>query len=489
MQASTMTLLFVNCFFFAIALTIGFVARGWVAPAKRRKDSRGNNTASPAPLLHPQSLERALEASSRLRDLASTLVSDVDEHHARVDQITATLRSSHPSDAAAAEAEFLRAMAQVTAASEELQQRLEQAEQQIQAQAEEIRAHETEAHTDSLTRLANRRAFDVELDRCCSQWQHTQTRFSLALLDIDHFKKFNDTYGHQAGDEVLKQVAATLQYVARETDLPCRYGGEEFAIVLPGTGAYDAALLAERARSTIQALSVEFEGKAMQVTVSIGLAEISVVSSEIQLLKRADEALYHSKQAGRNCTHIFDGRRCLPVTPGIALPPEPLDVAEFRSPLESLPNRTLFADELRRRVAETHRTGKPLAILAVEVEGYADFKREHGCAVAQLTLESVAKFLSSTLREMDLLGRLEEGRFGIMLPGTTEQGVLLVSARARKALDDCPIPLGDHESTLTIQIGASVVRTGDTAASLIQCAERQLDPTARNAAMEPAALP
>lgn len=489
MHASTMTLVLINCFFGAIALIIGCVVRGWVSPAKRRENSPGQSSAPPAPSHHPQSLERALLASSRLRDLASTLVSDVDEHHARVDQITAALRSSHPSDAPAAEAEFLRAMAQVAAASEELQQRLEQAEQQIQAQAEEIRAHETEAHTDSLTRLANRRAFDVELDLRCSQWQHTQTLFSLALLDIDHFKKFNDTYGHQAGDEVLKQVAATLQHVAREIDLPCRYGGEEFAIVLPETGAYDAALLAERVRSAIEALSVEFDGKTMQVTASIGLAEISVVSSEMQLLKRADEALYHSKQAGRNCTHIFDGRRCLPVTPGIALPPEPLDVVEFRSPLESLPNRTLFADELRRRVAETQRTGKPLAILAVEVEGYADFKREQGCAAAQLTLESVAKFLSSTLREMDLLGRLEEGRFGIMLPGTTEQGVLLVSARARKALDNCPIPLSEQELKLSMQIGASVVRTDDTAASLIHRAERQLDTTAHNAAMEPAALP
>lgn len=476
MHASTMTLLLlINCIFGTIALAIGFIAGGWFLSGKRSEAAPAPSPTPPAPQQDPQSLERALIASGRLRELATSMASDVDEHNTRVEQITNELRSIHPGDAAAAEAGFLRAMAQVAAASEELQQRLAKAELQIQAQAQEIRSHESDARTDSLTQLANRRAFDLELDRRFAEWQRKQTTFSLALLDIDHFKKLNDAHGHQAGDEVLKQVAATIKNVAREMDLPCRYGGEEFAIVMPNTGGHDAGLAAERVRHAVEAVTIEVEGKSLRVTTSIGVAEISVVSSPMQLTKRADEALYQSKQAGRNCTHLFDGRRFTPVTPGVKASPESLSEPAITSTLDCLPNRTLFADELRRRVAEAHRTGKPLAVLAVEVQGYRDFKRQHGCAAAHTTLESVAKFLASTLREMDLLGRLDDGQFGIMLPGSTPEDAQLVGDRARKALVNCTAHLSENESGLTVRVGASVAGPDDTAASLIERAEGQVE--------------
>lgn len=475
MHASTMTLLLlINCFFGAMALAIGFVAGCWFMSGKRRE-------AAPAPdptvseQSNPQMLERALLASSRLRDLAFSMASDVDQHSTRVEQITSELQSIQPADAAAAEAGFLNAVAQVATANAALQQRLQKAEQQIQAQAEEIRVHENQARTDSLTQLANRRAFDIELDRRFAEWQRKQATFSLALLDIDHFKKFNDAHGHQAGDEVLRKVASTLKSVAREMDLPCRYGGEEFAIVMPGTHRREAGLAAERVRSAVEATVIEFEGKPLRVTASIGVAEISGVGSGMQLTKRADEALYQSKQAGRNCTHLFDGRKCVPLTPNGDAPAESVAIPACTSTLECLANRQLFTDELRRRVAETHRTAQPLAVLAVNVEGYANFKHEHGCAAAHVTLESAATFLSTTLREMDLLGRLEDGRFGIMLPGSGEKDAHLVAARAQKALVDCPVLLDDQQSPLRVQIGVAVVGTDDTATSLIERAERQLE--------------
>ena len=115
----------------------------------------------------------------------------------------------------------------------QLQNRLAQAEKQIAAQAADLRSYETEARTDSLTGLANRRAFDDEMQRRFAEWQRRRTPFSLMILDIDHFKQFNDSHGHPAGDEVLRNVGKVLVKTARQMDLPCRYGGEEFAVILP----------------------------------------------------------------------------------------------------------------------------------------------------------------------------------------------------------------------------------------------------------------
>src|SRR6185503_7619557 len=105
--------------------------------------------------------------------------------------------------------------------------------------------------TDALTGLANRRAFDDELNRRFAEWQRRKTMFSLLILDVDHFKKFNDTHGHQAGDAVLTGVAATLRQTFREMDLVARYGGEEFAAILPVTNLTEALRAAERARAAI----------------------------------------------------------------------------------------------------------------------------------------------------------------------------------------------------------------------------------------------
>lgn len=128
------------------------------------------------------------------------------------------------------------------------------------------------ALTDPLTGLGNRATFDTSMNHAIAQRNRFGEDFSLLLIDLDHFKKFNDTFGHQVGDQVLKQVAEAIKSASRATDICCRYGGEEFAVVLPKTDATNAKVLASRIHKNVANLSGGFWKSPMQVTVSIGIS-------------------------------------------------------------------------------------------------------------------------------------------------------------------------------------------------------------------------
>lgn len=161
------------------------------------------------------------------------------------------------------------------------------------------------SRTDRLTGLNNRGHWEERLDQEFRRYKRSQTPSSLVMFDIDHFKKVNDTYGHQAGDEVIKLVASTLVQLQRETDISGRYGGEEFGIILPETTAEQAKIMAERLRTTIEATQVEYEGQVINFTISLGICELSPSVSEYsQWLEHADQALYSSKRNGRNQTSV-----------------------------------------------------------------------------------------------------------------------------------------------------------------------------------------
>lgn len=155
---------------------------------------------------------------------------------------------------------------------------------------------------DALTGLRNRRYFDDALYRETQLSNRQQQTLSLLICDIDHFKRFNDEYGHEAGDYVLKTLAHLMHEFFRETDIPCRYGGEEFVVIMPNATLANAVDKAEALRNTIAKKSIEFNGEYLgHITISIGVANLSLHSlhSE-QLLSEADKALYKAKQLGRN---------------------------------------------------------------------------------------------------------------------------------------------------------------------------------------------
>jgi two-component system, cell cycle response regulator len=155
---------------------------------------------------------------------------------------------------------------------------------------------------DPLTGLNNRRFMERRLPAMIDTARQRASPLTMMILDIDHFKRINDTYGHDAGDHVLKGFAAELQEIVRGGDLVCRLGGEEFVVAMPGVDANHAARMAERARRTIE--NKEFPiGDALgsvSITVSIGLADFRGQQDSADLYRRADRALYVSKSAGRN---------------------------------------------------------------------------------------------------------------------------------------------------------------------------------------------
>lgn len=156
--------------------------------------------------------------------------------------------------------------------------------------------------TDGLTKLHNHRYFQDELARAFEESQRYQRPLSLAMMDIDHFKKFNDTHGHAVGDDVLKRAAELYQNSVRSTDLVARYGGEEFAVMMPETELQDAITFAEKIRALVEETPFETQIGPLGVTVSVGVASVphSRIRSAKELIVAADKALYRAKKNGRN---------------------------------------------------------------------------------------------------------------------------------------------------------------------------------------------
>ncbi len=156
--------------------------------------------------------------------------------------------------------------------------------------------------TDTLTGLANYRFFVQELGQEIERTQRSMQPTSLIMLDIDFFKKVNDQWGHEVGNQALKHLAKLLQQAVRRLDTPCRYGGEEFAIILPDTNLAASVPVAERIRREVETNPLAVDGKSLQMTISLGITTYTDMTdiSVDELVKRADEYLYEAKKSGRN---------------------------------------------------------------------------------------------------------------------------------------------------------------------------------------------
>ena len=195
--------------------------------------------------------------------------------------------------------------------------------ERTRTQRDRAKNAEQEAATDTLTGLATRRIFDARLHELKSQKDRARSRevldldtapseqiekdkkenaFSLLFIDIDHFKQINDTYGHGAGDEVLKKIATIIDEELRLPDVVARYGGEEFVVLVDDASEQEARIVAERIQSRIREATIQLpeHSKSIRITASIGLAEYGATFPAEALTHRADQALYFSKEHGRN---------------------------------------------------------------------------------------------------------------------------------------------------------------------------------------------
>lgn len=165
--------------------------------------------------------------------------------------------------------------------------------------------HDLASH-DPLTGALNRRGLEDEAERVQSRCIRNKTPLAVMLIDVDHFKKINDRYGHPAGDEVLRQLTAVIQAAIRTEDYFARYGGEEFCVMLPDAGENEALLMAERLRQQYAAMQMKIDGEIVTSTISIGVADSHTAGLAFgALISAGDQALYRAKQQGRNCVVAY----------------------------------------------------------------------------------------------------------------------------------------------------------------------------------------
>ena len=251
--------------------------------------------------------DSAANVKQILNDMMDTVTTFTEDTHAVGKNVAAKLqefeKSTHQHAVRDLAASLVEGAVSFENSSKNMTVNLAGAQQEIQQLRETLARVETEAERDFLTGCYNRRAFDKRLREATAEAIQTKTELSLVMLDIDFFKKFNDTHGHLVGDEVLKTVAKALNDTLKGSDTVARYGGEEFAVLLPRTPIKGALTVAELLRNSIanKELKRKSTGEVFgRVTVSMGATVFHPDEDVSSFIERADKGLYESKKTGRN---------------------------------------------------------------------------------------------------------------------------------------------------------------------------------------------
>jgi len=399
-------------------------------------------------------------AMDQLQKLAANMAANVDEHNNQMQAINDELGDADT------EVDCVVSVVQrLIEANAEMQEQLETAEERLEVQQQELETQMEQARTDALTGLANRRTFDSEIVKLELNYADTGKTSSVMMIDVDHFKKFNDTYGHQAGDEVLRGVGRVLSDQLTEDATVCRYGGEEFVIIFPNASVAEAAPFAEKARAAIGASRFPFEGQELNVTASGGVAELTQGETGDELVKRADDALYVCKEAGRDCGHIHEGQTTRPMTERLLNQSAKEECDNSRlDELTGLSNVETFTEDLERRLAEWNRGGEPLSIMLLEIDKYSQLEKQ--TESAKTVVRATSQFLKATMRDMDHVARYDESRFALLLPSTSPIEAATVANRLRTAIGSCKLPAEGGILQFTVSLAVKEAESGDDAKSL-----------------------
>ncbi len=255
--------------------------------------------------------DRMSEVSERMHARINAVHDAIDSAMTTANAYSGSLQSASGDLSRNISAVAMKALSEkLLAETRQMQETNRSLEQKLQASRDDIATLQRdlddvrrESLLDPLTKIANRKSFDDELDLAIADASNSGEPLTLMLVDIDHFKSFNDTFGHQTGDQVLRLVAMTLKSHVRDKDLVARYGGEEFVVILPNTDIAGATVVADKIRRAIQAkelLKRSTNEKLGRITASFGIAAFRAADVAASLIDRADRCLYAAKHAGRN---------------------------------------------------------------------------------------------------------------------------------------------------------------------------------------------
>ena len=347
--------------------------------------------------------------------------------------------------------------------------------------------------------VANRRALDDELTRCIAEFERRGTPATVMLLDVDHFKRFNDTHGHQAGDNALNVRPGRSAGGGRRW--PCR--------PLWGRGIRGRA---SRLRLTAAAPPANGPGMRsartryqrhhdLRVAARAGVAVVMAGEADRDSMPGRSRGFYASKNAGRNCGHLHDGRtsRLLRYQEPVAAAPllaaasdnvgdEWLFDAElstesaFREPIPNVTSRPAFFDDLIRRLAQWRRGGTPLTVLLVQVDAYSRILADHGSGASEAVLRITSQLINASMRDMDHVARLSEDTFAMLLPGALLSDGATIAERLRTAVERCRLPRKAGASWYTISAGVVQASEGDDMRRLLERARRRADGSRKSGA-------
>jgi diguanylate cyclase (GGDEF)-like protein len=356
-----------------------------------------------------------------------------------------------------------------------LQGRLERAENTLQAHSKQLQDAVITSRTDGLTGLTNRRALDEELRRCLVELQGQGRPAALLMVDVDHFKRFNDTHGHVAGDQALVHVAEMLRSQARASDIVARFGGEEFAVVFTAATASTVRERAERLRLAIAGKQIICDGREVSITASAGLADASSDDAVADWIKRADAALYAAKKGGRNCTYLSLDGSATPLRISAndqaednhAEPPQARSVQEAAAELaaEAFAD-TSFVQSVAKRIAEWKRGGATLTVILAQVDqpdDDGDDDQTEGPRPVRLALQ----WARGCVREMDLVTRWQRRGLAILLPCTSAADAKTVARRLCGALAQHGTSHKD-EQALSLSVGIAEGIEGNDAKRVLE---------------------
>jgi diguanylate cyclase len=276
------------------SVAIGIVA-GYFIARSRTQDIIRND-------LSPEN-QAVLKMLAELLSVAEHIATNVNSHNTEIEaNVQQVDHLNVTGEMAVIKQSLMQHMASLLTSNRHLQEDLICTRYRLEEQAQEIDHVRREARSDALTEVPNRRAFDEKLHLLMNDWRQENKPFAIILADLDQFKRVNDAHGHQAGDRVLKAAGSGLKQLAREGDFVSRYGGDEFAILMPNIACDAASKLADAIRIGIgeHSFCVAVRNGEVSISFSMGVAAPRDGDTDESVLQRADQALYRAKHTGRN---------------------------------------------------------------------------------------------------------------------------------------------------------------------------------------------